>query len=181
MGDRHKLLQFLRWAGSSSYTILALQDHRLATDPFAGDRDGERTRMFWDGSYFFTPGSQQDQGVLLLFKNSPLLTDISLFQSTSSPSPQLQGRHLRVDFTFNSQLVSLHNVYAPAQGAARADFFQALSSSSAFTYAPGRCHFLCGDFNTTLGPLDRTRRPSSPIPGAVQLGNLVAHHQLVDI
>ena len=180
MSDRHKLLQFLRWAGSSSYTIFALQDHRLATDPFVGDRDGERSRLFWDGSYFFTPGSQQDQGVLLLFKHSPLLTDIALFQPASPSPPQLQGRHLRVDFSFGPHLLSLHTVYAPAQAAARGEFFRALSSS-AFAASPGRCHVLCGDFNTTLGPLDRTRRASSSIPGAVQLGELVALHQLVDV
>jgi hypothetical protein len=88
-----------------------------------------------------------------------------------------------VDFSYGCHPISLHTIYAPAPASARADFYRALSTSafSSSSPSPERCHILCGDFNTTLDPLDRTRRGRSTVAGAAQLHDLVAHHQLVDV
>ena len=185
LGARAKLQALLDWAASSRFDIVAIQDHQLPTDPFLGGGEEEGSRVVWKGEHFFVAGTQQNQGVLLLLSPRALISDVSSPAPSPSSPPELSGRHLRVDFLFGDRPISLHTVYAPAQPAPRQAFFEALSSH-AFSSADGREQVLCGDFNTTLGPLDRVSRSggassSSHSRGSFQLRSLVTNARLVDV
>ena len=185
LGSRAKLQALLNWAASSRFDIVAIQDHQLPMDPFLGGEGDEGSRVVWRGEHFFVAGSKQNQGVLLLLSPKAPISNISSPQPSSPPPPELCGRHLRVNFIFGAHPISLHTIYAPAQPGPRKAFFEALSSH-AFSSADGREHMLCGDFNTTLGPLDRVSQSSgggssSHSQGASQLRSLVTNARLVDV
>ena len=181
LGSRDKLLQFLRWAESSPYSVLALQDHRLLVDPLGGEDGGEQSRIGWSGQHFFEPATARGQGVLLLVKDTASLSSVTLFTGGGGGRPDaLEGRHQRVDFTFGLHRLCLHNIYAPARPEDRGVFYSELAGY-AFGDSTGRCHVLCGDFNTTLDPADRTHATSRRVPGALELEALVATQQLVDV
>ena len=185
LGARAKLQALLDWAASSRFDIVAIQDHQLPTDPFLGGGEEEGSRVVWKGEHFFVAGTPQNQGVLLLLSPRAPISEVSSPLPSSSSPPELRGRHLRVDFLFGAHPISLHTVYAPAQPAPRQAFFEALSSH-AFSSSDGREHVLCGDFNTTLGPLDRVSRSggagsSSHSRGSIQLQSLVTNARLVDV
>ena len=185
--SRAKLQALLDWAASSRFDIVAIQDHQLPSDPFSGGEGEEGSRVVWRGRHFFVAGSQQNQGVLLLLSPKAPISEVSSPPLSSPPSPpELAGRHLRVDFLFGAHPISLHTIYAPAQPGPRQAFFEALSSH-AFSSSDGREQVLCGDFNTTLGPLDRVSQSSragissSHSQGASQLRSLVTNNRLVDM
>ena len=185
LGSRAKLQALLDWAASSRFDLVAIQDHQLPSDPLRGGGDEEGSRVVWKGKHFFVAGSQQNQGVLLLLSPKAPISDVSSPQSSSSSPPELSGRYLRIDFLFGAHPISLHTVYAPAQPIPRQAFFEALSSH-AFSSSDGREHVLCGDFNTTLGPLDRVSRSrgaasSNHSRGSTQLQSLVTNARLVDV
>lgn len=181
LGSRQKLLQVLRWAESSKYSVIALQDHRLSSDPLGGEVEEEQSRIGWRGQHFFEPATARGQGVLVLMKDSPMISSVTLFAPGEGERPaSLEGRHQRIDFTVGTHHLSLHNIYAPARAEDRGRFYTDLGGH-AFGDSTDRCHVLCGDFNTTLDPTDRTRDITRPVPGALELGALVAAHQLVDV
>ena len=182
LSSRSKFQQCLRWAGASPYHIIALLDHRLSLDPLQEEQlDGQAQRIapLWTGPHFFSAGTSNHKGILLLLHPNAPISNATQFMPQQSPDI-LNGRWLRLDFVYEEKPISFHCLYAPAQPALRTPFFEALHSHA---FAGRTSHILGGDFNAILKPLDTSHRGARRCreEGSLVLQSIIQERGLVDV
>ena len=104
---------------SGPWHVIALQETHHASQAEAAQwcREGAGPTAPWDGLSFWAAGTSSSRGVALLFKASPLLSNISL----ASIDPH--GRFVAAQCTLCGGQVTLASVYAPVERQERAPFF----------------------------------------------------------
>ena len=132
---------------SGPWHVIALQETHHASQAEAAQwcREGAGPTAPWDGPSFWAAGTSSSRGVALLFKASPLLSNISL----ASIDPH--GRFVAAQCNLCGGQVTLASVYAPIERQERAPFFlQCL-----VTALPARTPLvLGGDWNCVAGDQD---------------------------
>ena len=132
---------------SGPWHVIALQETHHASQAEAAQwcREGAGPTAPWDGLSFWAAGTSSSRGVALLFKASPLLSNISL----ASIDPH--GRFVAAQCNLCGGQVTLASVYAPVERQERAPFFlQCLVPA-----LPARTPLvLGGDWNCVAGDQD---------------------------
>ena len=132
---------------SGPWHVIALQETHHASQAEAAQwcREGAGPTAPWDGPSFWAAGTSSSRGVALLFKASPLLSNISL----ASIDPH--GRFVAAQCNLCGGQVTLASVYAPVERQERAPFFlQCLVPA-----LPARTPLvLGGDWNCVAGDQD---------------------------
>ena len=162
-GDRgQKLARLLLWAINSEHHVLVLTETHLTVDPmeWLSRQPGAPGSLRWKGSYFWAPGTNHSRGVLVLFKDTPLVCNLPpSCRQDDLGIPEAAGRVVRVDFTHHGEPFTLVGVYAPNTGAARSAFF---GTALAPFLPQGRRILVGGDFNCVELAADRTDGTSRP-------------------
>ena len=161
------------------FGISLLQDTRLCTDPLAGspEEGGFSNPMKWKGRHFFSAGTKNSKGLLILINASAAVTNV---KCTPPPSdqPLLLGRYQRLDFSLGGIDYTLHHIYAPANAQQRKQFYSLLLTLGLFNII-GRRQVAAGDLNCILSPWDRTGG-GMRTDGAEELFTLLAAAGMVD-
>ena len=180
-----KFASFLLWAQTSMHQVFVLTETHLPGDPllWLGHQPGAAGGFRWKGSYFWTPGFSHSKGVLVLFKDTPLLSGLpASCQFDAAGVGEAEGRVVRVDFSYAGSPFTLLGAYAPNEGPARCAFFRDVLSP---LLPQDRLILLGADFNCVESRADRTDSlpdaESSRHVGATALGALREAHSLQDV
>ena len=127
--------------------VIALQEthHASQTEAAQWCKEGAGPTAPWDGPSFWAAGSSASCGVALLFKDTPLLSDLTATTSDSS------GRFVAAQGALSGSQTMFMSVYAPADRQERAPFFQQQLQPALPTATP---LVLGGDWNCVAGDRD---------------------------
>lgn len=126
-----KCQNILLWLVTLNFDVVFLQETH-----FSSSFDCNSISQLWEGSSFFSFGSNYSCGTAILVQKN-------LASAILSSSSDINGRWVRVSLEINDSPIQLLNVYAPNTISARADFFSSLTG----IIKGGVSTILGGDFN----------------------------------
>lgn len=182
LSSGQRLASLLLWLNDLAIDVCFLQEVYGMTAPQGALDDVPGTALtlgadFW---WYHSPGSPVARGCVTLVRRSAGLSNIVQHDEGAD------GRILRLDATIGGSLLSLVNVYAPAQPAERSVFYNETLPSC--LPAPDVPLLLVGDFNCILdGELDGYYPSGHPptnnsrLIGATQLQHICAARSLTDV
>ena len=121
----------------NSASISCLQETYICKDTIS------KWKAEWPGEFFYSLGSSNSKGLLILFNKC--------FHLDQPPTLAISSdRLLSVNFVFDSKPFTLTNIYAPHTIADKTVFFDKLTNylqthNSVYS-------IICGDFNTAINP-----------------------------
>lgn len=144
-----KLAKLISWMKENQYLGAIITETQKTMDPFGLFRSLPGSGALWPGVRFFsTPGTGTTKGVTIILGPSCHLSNHTRYMGDHRG----KGRVLRLDLSIFSHPVSLVGVYAPAQPADRADFFQ--NVLPAYLPTDSRPILMGGDWNCVSSDLD---------------------------
>lgn len=166
LNDKRKREKVFYWLRKQNVDIIALQETHLG-----GKSDEWKWKREWNNKSVWTNVSKSSKGVAILTGKQ---SKIELINTKQDPN----GRLISVDVKSQGEKLRIVNVYAPNNDQERKKFIQ--NEIESHVTKEGK-NILVGDFNCTLGILDRIGNVNRIEQGREELVNLMSRLNLVDV
>ena len=182
LNSGRRLASLLLWLQNLAIDVCFLQEVYGMAPPQEALNDVPGTALTLGSvfDWYHSPGSPIARGCATLVRKTAGFTSVAQYADGAD------GRILRLDACLGWNVLSLINVYAPAQPSERPDFFQAVLSTC--LPSPDVPLLIAGDFNCILDVARDAYYPSGSPPtnnsrlsGAVQLRDICIARNLRDV